>query len=60
MLREGGQPQAALSLIHDQRGRIKDKLGATMEEAALQLEVGSNAEAEAIYRCVLPATGIKY
>ncbi|KAI8463620.1 MAG: N-terminal acetyltransferase A, auxiliary subunit [Monoraphidium minutum] len=52
LLREGGQLQSALGLVQGERPRIKDRLGASMEEAGLMLELGSAAEAEAIYRHV--------
>ena len=52
MLREGGQARAALALLQAERARIKDRLGAAMEEAALHLELGEAGEAEKIYRRV--------
>jgi len=50
VLQEGGQPRAALALIQGQREKIRDRLGAAVAEAALQLEVGAAGEAERIYR----------
>lgn len=56
VLREGGQPAAALGLLTGQRERIKDRLGAAMEEAGLALDMGRAEEAAAHYRrvCVRP------
>lgn len=52
VLREGGEAKGALSLLQGQKDKIRDKLGAAMEEAGLQLDLGAAGEAEKIYRRV--------
>lgn len=53
VLREGGQPQAALAVLHGQREQLKDPLGVMTEEASIYLELGRLEEAAALYRKLL-------
>jgi peptide alpha-N-acetyltransferase len=53
VLREGGQPQAALQVLHGQREQLKDPLGVMTEEASIYLELGRLEEAAVLYRKLL-------
>ncbi|KAF8055089.1 NAA15 [Scenedesmus sp. PABB004] len=60
VLAEGGQPEAALSLLEAQAERLKDRLGAAHAKAELLLQLGRAAEAEALYRGLLALNADDY
>jgi peptide alpha-N-acetyltransferase len=53
VMREGGQPAAALALLSEQRDRLKDPLGVLTAEASLNLQLGNTEQAAQQYRKLL-------
>ena len=53
LIQEGGNLQEAYDTLLSSESRIVDKLAAREQQAVLQLQLGMNAEAEAIYRSLL-------
>eukprot|EP00883_Tetradesmus_obliquus_P003971 jgi/Sobl393_1/14285/SZX72387.1 len=53
VLQEGGQPEAALTLLEQQQDKLRDKLGVMHSKAQLLLQLGRPEAAEALFRKLL-------
>ncbi|WIA39458.1 hypothetical protein OEZ86_005557 [Tetradesmus obliquus] len=53
VLQEGGQPEAALTLLEQQQDKLRDKLGVMHSKAQQLLQLGRPEAAEALFRKLL-------